>query len=179
MPPRKKHSKKISSKKFRYTTLESDNASASAHLSDKINLQELFNICNTELGLQQTKRDQIIVLYLTICSLVSSIMLSDNVTISTPAKSGIFGLLFILGMIGLGVVSRYRIYKEVYWISCHTISNLYSVDITKIDKAMIQYKFYQCLRKSGKDHRMNRKKDNFPSGKMSGKTNLPQNFFCI
>lgn len=114
-------------------------------LNTEIDLQEIYAECIKELSLQQSKRDQLIAFYLTITGLVSAYLFSSDIT--PVVRILIFFVLFVLGCIWSAITIRYKVYKEVYWMSCKTISSLFSVDREKIDKPYLQHIFYTVLKK--------------------------------
>jgi len=111
-------------------------------------LESTYNLCVKELTLQQSKRDQIIAFYIAIISFVVPTIISmqgDNLT-----KSAGFFALFVLGCLLSKVIIRYRIYKEVYWLTCRTISQLYNFDQSKFCKELIEHIFYKTMEKNKK-----------------------------
>lgn len=130
--------------KFEYTFFDDKK------ISDKPEypLGTIYEKCIEEMTLQQSKRDQIITVYVAMCSFVVSYILSSEM-LSFFAKGLVF---FALAVIGLGfslIITRYRIYKEAYWICCQTITNLMSVREEEINKETIQGLYYKCLKKKG------------------------------
>ncbi len=125
------------------------------YLDENLDLQKLFEHCSQELTLQQSKRDQLIAFYLTISGLLTTYLFSGQ--ISAMLRGLIFMGLFLLGCLWLTVILRYRIYKEVYWLCCRTISSLYSADRSHIDKALLQHHFYASMCKCAKSIPLNSK----------------------
>ena len=109
-------------------------------------LDKTYEICVNELGLQQTKRDQIIAFYIAIISFVIPQILDMKVT--EYAKAAGFFALYVLGFLLTKAVIRYRIYKEVYWITCRTISQLHDFKHEGISKDLVQHIFYKTLEKN-------------------------------
>ena len=111
----------------------------------------IYEKCIEELTLQQSKRDQIITIYLAICSfVVTYVLLSSAFNVLIKGM-----VLFAIALIGLGfslIITRYRIYKEAYWICCQTITNLMSIKEERFDKPTIQSLYFKCLKKRGKDY---------------------------
>lgn len=116
-----------------------------------VNLANLYERAHSELTLQQTKRDQIITLFFSVFSLLVPLALSLE-RISFYGKGLTFFVVGIIGIIFSAIVIRYRIYKEVYWLCCETITCLMNVEDTKIDKQMIQTLYYKCLKKKGDNY---------------------------
>lgn len=135
------------------------------------NFEDLYEHAHSELSLQQTKRDQIISLYITLCTLVLPFTLSQS-DISFPVKGILFLVLSLIGFLMASIITRYRIYKEVYWICCQCISRLQNFDSNGINKEIVQAVFYQILKK---------KSDSFVKIKPNGKINkvlfFKQNIF--
>lgn len=130
------------SKKFNYEKPSID----SYKTNRDYNFTAIYDNAHTELSLQQSKRDQIIALYLTLVSFL--IPFAFNVESFNDAMRGaLFLVLFIIGMILGIIIIRYKVYKEVYWICCQTISQLMNFDDKKINKSTVQSVFYQVLRK--------------------------------
>lgn len=134
-------------KKFEYTFFDDKK------ISDKPEypLGTIYEKCIEEMVQQQSKRDQIITVYVAMCSFVVSYILSSEM-LNFFAKGLVF---FALAVIGLGfslIITRYRIYKEAYWICCQTITNLMSVKEEEINKETIQGLYYKCLKKKGEKY---------------------------
>ena len=109
-------------------------------------LESTYNLCVQELGLQQTKRDQIIAFYIAIISFAVPGIIGLSIT--NVGKAIGFIAIYILGVMLTKVIMRYRIYKEVYWVTCKTLTQLYSIDTDKINKAVVQHIFYITLQKN-------------------------------
>lgn len=114
--------------------------------SKDFKLEKTYELCVNELGLQQSKRDQIIAFYIAIVSFVLPAII--EMKLNMYAKASGFFALFILGFMLMKVVVRYRIYKEVYWITCRTISQLYNFRQDKITKTLVQHIFYTTMDKN-------------------------------
>ena len=114
-------------------------------LNKDLDLQKIHSECMKELALQQSKRDQLIAFYLTITGLVSAYLFSSD--LNPAVRILIFFALFVLGCIWSVITIRYKVYKEVYWMSCKTISSLFSADREQIDKAYVQHIFYCVIKK--------------------------------
>lgn len=121
-----------------------------AKLKDKkdYNLEELYNHAHSELSLQQSKRDQIITIYLALCSFLVPFTLGEEL-ITWPIKGLIFMVIGIVGVLFSFVSVRYREYKEVYWLCCQSITLLKNFKEEEINKDTIQKVFYRCLYKKG------------------------------
>lgn len=109
-------------------------------------LEKTYELCVNELGLQQSKRDQIIAFYIAIISFVIPAIIGMN--LNNYAKTAGFFALYLLGSMLSKVVVRYRIYKEVYWITCRTITQLYNFHQDKLTKDLLQHIFYTTLKKN-------------------------------
>ena len=115
------------------------------------NLEDLYDHASSELTLQQSKRDQIISVYLALVTFIVPFALSSsNLSISNKGliftATGFVGILFSL------IIIRYRLYKEVYWLTCQTITVLSNCIKERIDKSVVQAAFYQCIYKKGKSY---------------------------
>ena len=111
-----------------------------------LKLESTYELCSSELGLQQSKRDQIIAFYIAIVSFVVPAV--TTLEVENWIKGVSFLALYVLGSMMCVVVNRYRLYKEVYWITCRVISQLYNFDPVKIDKTLIQGLFYKAMLKN-------------------------------
>ena len=116
-------------------------------------IKELYNEAHSELSLQQSKRDQVVALYITLFSLLLPI--SFSIEKLEPYRWFIFLFLCVVGLIFSEIVCRYRVYKEIYWISCITIMNLASYKQEDISKNLIQQIFYHTMFKKGTGIRKN------------------------
>lgn len=130
-----------------FTPLDLDDAAKKKHLD--IDLNSHYERAFSELGLQQSKRDQIIALYLAIFSFLIPFALSME-NLSWQLKGLIFMAAAIVGILFSLVIIRYRIYKEVYWLACQTITALYGINQDALSKEMIQTMYYKTLVKKGK-----------------------------
>lgn len=110
------------------------------------NFASLYEHAHSELSLQQTKRDQIIALYLSICTFFLPFTLSQD-SLSMQAKGLLFLAIGFIGFLMASIIVRYRVYKEIYWACCQCISQLKTFDVDDIDKEVVQALFYQVLKK--------------------------------
>ncbi len=71
------------------------------------------------------------------------------------------GLIFIaVGVIGIifsFIAIRYRIYKEVYWLCCETITCMMNIKDEKLNKESVQSLFFRSLAKKGNNYCVNGK----------------------
>lgn len=111
-----------------------------------LKLETTYELCVNELGLQQSKRDQIIAFYIAVVSFVIPAIIEMD--LNRYGKATGFISLFILGSLFVKVVVRYRIYKEVYWITCRTITQLYNFNQENITKTLVQHLFYTTMKKN-------------------------------
>jgi len=110
-----------------------------------LRLEKTYELCVNELGLQQTKRDQIIAFYIAIISfVVPQILEMDNAVY----KAAGFLVLFVIGALLTKAIIRYRVYKEAYWMTCRTISTLFTFKQEKISKELVQHIFYNTMKKN-------------------------------
>ncbi len=104
-----------------------------------------------ELALQQTKRDQLITIYLAAFAFIVPSLLSNS-SINWLVTGSIFIVLGIIGLLFALIIIRYRKYKEVYWICCRTINVMMDMDKSEWKKENIQAIFYECLCKKIKKY---------------------------
>ncbi len=128
-------------KPFPYVTLHGE--SRPPFLGKRTDLQSHYALCNRELGLQQTKRDQLVGFYIGILG-VAAVFLA-SLEIPGQIRGGICLVLFLLGYFWLGVALRYRICKEVYDLSCQTLLQLYCAALGTVSKALVQHAFYKVM----------------------------------
>ena len=114
-------------------------------------LKNLYENATKELALQQSKRDQIITIYLALCSFLIPFALGAE-QIGWQWKGMIFITLGIVGGLFAFAVVRYREYKEVYWICCQALTVLMNFEQNELDKTTVQQVFYYCLKKRGKGY---------------------------
>ena len=112
------------------------------------NLDTLYEHTHSELSLQQNKRDQIITLYLALFSFLIPFALSLE-SIGLWMKGLIFLVVGVIGVLFSFINVRYRVYKEVYWLSCQALTVLMNVKKEKLNKQTIQRAFFHCLHKKG------------------------------
>lgn len=121
----------------------------------KYDLVTIYEKCIDEMTLQQSKRDQIITIYLAMFSFIVPFALSSE-QLDLFAKGFVFLSIAIIGFGFSLIIIRYRMYKEVYWICCQTITNLMSFKAGEIDKETIQAVYYTCLKKKGESFGINK-----------------------
>lgn len=105
---------------------------------------KIYELACRELGIQQEKRDKVINLYLFLCGfLVPLVVNAGNLT---PIIRGlIFLVAAIVGFLFTLIVIRYRVYKEVHWITCSTITKLPYLKPGKVTKENVQGMFLDSL----------------------------------
>lgn len=114
-----------------------------------IDLHELYEKAVAELGLQQTKRDQIITVYIALFAfLIPAALEAENMKLWMQGAllivASIIGILFSL------VIIRYRVYKEIYWLCCQSISFMFGIKKEYLKQEYIKDIFYKTLKKKGK-----------------------------
>ena len=119
-------------------------------------LGKIYEQAHSELSLQQSKRDQIITIYLALCSFLLPFALGEEM-IPITMKGLLFIIVGIVGMLFSFITVRYREYKEAYWLCCQTITVLLSFKTEELDKSTVQRAFYHCLRKKGKKYLVEKK----------------------
>ena len=110
-------------------------------LDGSMDLDSCYQQTVAELGLQQSKRDQIIAFYLTILGFVIPSVVSLEV--GNGPKALAFLAMYVIGAIFCHVILRYRIYKEVYWIACRVISQMCNIKPECRTKKNIYILFYK------------------------------------
>lgn len=115
------------------------------------NLQEIYKQAHSELSLQQSKRDQIITIYLALCSFLLPFALGEEM-IPMTIKGLIFIVVGLVGVLFSYITIRYRDYKEAYWLCCQTITVLLGIKTEELDKVTVQRAFAHCLYKKGKGY---------------------------
>ena len=124
-------------------------------------LSSLYDKAYSELGLQQAKRDQLITIYIALFSVIVPVCF--GVEALDPFLRGIIlAAGAFVGMLFSMIVVRYRIYKEVYWLCCQTLTTLLSIKQEAYTKDGIQSVFFSCLKKRGRSYRKNSSDDNSP-----------------
>ncbi len=130
---------------FKYTEVDS----SYFRNSPKFNIDDMYERAFSELGLQQTKRDQLITIYLAAFAFILPALLSAQ-NINWTINAWIFMGLGVIGFLFAMIIIRYRVYKEIYWHCCRTINVLMDVDEDKRSKELIQNIFYNCMYKKVK-----------------------------
>lgn len=111
-----------------------------------IDLSKLYEMSCKEMALQQSKRDTIINVYMLIFSFMVPFVFSlENIEILE--KGLIFSVLGFLGIIFSTIAVRYRVYKEAYWITCATITQMGNLKSTMYTKEIVQSLYYKCMYK--------------------------------
>ena len=145
-------------KMFEYMPIEP----AAFKEAPELDLPKLYEQACSELALQQSKRDVLINIYLVIFSFLVPLTFSlEHVTLMQKGTvlmaSGIIGILFSI------IIIRYRIYKEAYWHTCFTITQMTNLKTEALTKKNVQSLYYECLNKKW------RKYVNIKNGKKSFK----------
>jgi hypothetical protein len=103
-----------------------------------------------ELTLQQEKRDRTISIYVAVIAFLVPFLFKRDTGDFQLGPVFIGWVLVIAGFIGVFFsqsVIRYRVYKEVYWITCRVISQLQSICPEHIKKDVIQQLYIHGLNK--------------------------------
>lgn len=111
-----------------------------------MDLDNNYDMTVAELGLQQSKRDQIIAFYLTILGFVIPSVIS--LEIHNGAKAIAFLAMYGIGVIFCHVIIRYRTYKEVYWIACRVLTQLCNIHKPFINEQTIYTLYFNALVKN-------------------------------
>lgn len=151
-----KRRKRVAKKKFilgsiREAVEQVEEIDMSFAMEDHINveLSDLYEKADAELGLQQTKRDQLITIYIALLAFLTPAVLD-----ATQIKPLVQGFLFlaaaIVGIMFSLVIIRYRVYKEIYWLCCQSITVMYGMKKEFIKEKYVKQVFYKTLKKKGK-----------------------------
>lgn len=111
-----------------------------------MDLDNCYGQTVSELGLQQSKRDQIIAFYLTILGFVIPNVI--DMEVGNTGKGIAFIIMYGVGVIFCHVILRYRIYKEVYWIACRVITQMCNIHEVCRNKEVIYTLFFNSLKKN-------------------------------
>ena len=114
-----------------------------------IDLNSLHERAIAELTLQQSKRDQIITVYLAMFSFLIPFALSQEI-LTWQVKGLIFFATAVVGVLFANIIIRYRIYKEAYWLCCQTITVLFGIKQEHLKKDIIQQCYRETIYKKGK-----------------------------
>lgn len=115
-------------------------------------LKTLYEQACRELTLQQEKRDKTISIYVAVIAFLVPFLFSSQSAVNGKALPTSFAgwVLVIAGFIGIlfsVAVIRYRVYKEVYWITCSVIAQMQNYVEKFFRKENIQSLFLHCLEK--------------------------------
>ena len=95
--------------------------------------------------------DTLIPLYIALFSFIVPFTLSlKSQDITLSGKGLLFIVVAVIGYLIATIIIRYRIYKEVYWLSCQCISCLKNYREDAIDKNLVQGIFYRTMEKKGR-----------------------------
>ena len=125
-----------------------------------IDLEKLYELTINELGLQQSKRDQLLTIYLAMCSFLIPFAFSLDI-ISWQSKGYIFLATAIVGILFANIIVRYRIYKEIYWLCCETITLLFTIEKKNLTKHIIQQCYFRTMYKKCKKYLCENNKKHF------------------
>lgn len=112
---------------------------------------KIYELSCKELGIQQDKRDKVINLYLVLCGLL--VPFAYNVQISDTGRGLIFLIAAIVGFLLTSIVIRYRIYKEVHWITCSTVTKMPYLNV--VTKDNVQTMFLETMKKKASSFYLN------------------------
>lgn len=121
-----------------------------------IDLNSLHERAIAELTLQQSKRDQIITVYLAMFSFLIPFALSQEI-LTWQVKGLIFFATAVVGILFANIIIRYRIYKEAYWLCCQTITVLFGIKPEHLRKKIIQQCYKDTIYKKGKKFMVEKK----------------------
>ena len=113
-----------------------------------MDLNATYDQAVTELGLQQSKRDQIIAFYLALLGFIVPSVISEEMPGLTIALICLG--LYVIGVLFCHVILRYRGYKECYWIACRVITQLHHIKPEKRSNEVIKSLYFHALAKNRK-----------------------------
>lgn len=126
----------------------------------KFDINAMYERVFEELMLQQSKRDQLITIYLAAFAFIVPSLLTAQ-SISWTVNGIIFTGLGVIGFLFALIIVRYRKYKEVYWICCRTLTVMMDMDEDNWTKDNIQRVFFNCQLKKVKKYIKNSKFQTF------------------
>ncbi len=106
----------------------------------------MYQHAHDEMTLQQSKRDQMITVYLALITFIVPFSFSLE-AITGVVQGLLFLALAIIGVLFNVIVIRYRIYKESYWLACQTLTLLTNYPTEAMDKTLVQSLYYQSMKK--------------------------------
>lgn len=109
-----------------------------------LSFESLYSQCNKEMGYQQSKRDQTIAFYIAIISFLVPAVI--EMKLDSILFAVVYGVLWLVGWMLSGVVRRYRVYKECYWLNLRTISTLQRVKADRLNKDAFQKTYAATMR---------------------------------
>lgn len=110
---------------------------------------KIYELACKELGIQQEKRDKVINLYLVLCGVLVTFA-GNAKDLGDTGRGLIFLVAAIVGFLFTGIVIRYRIYKEVHWITCSTITKLPYLKPGCVNKDNVQSMFLDTMKLKAK-----------------------------
>ncbi len=122
----------------------------------EFNINTMYQRVFEELAAQQTKRDQLITIYLAAFAFIVPALLSAE-KLGLQYKGIIFIGLGLIGFLFSLIIIRYRKYKEVYWVCCRALNVMMTLSQEDWTKENIQKIFYACLQKRAKKYIENNK----------------------
>lgn len=123
-----------------------------------LDINAMYQRVTEELTLQQSKRDQLLMIYMAAFAFIVPALISKEGI--SPIFSGcIFVGLGFIGYLFSLIVIRYRKYKESYWICCRTLTVMMTLDKEEWTEHNIQAIYYKCLCKKGGKYVKAKKKD--------------------
>ncbi len=109
-----------------------------------MDLNAAYEVSVAELGIQQSKRDQIIGLFLTIISFLVPFVIAQ--TLPDWVKGALFCCIYCIGLVFCFVILRYRIYKECYWIACRVLLQLNHIQPAERSLGVIRTLYFHALK---------------------------------
>ena len=111
---------------------------------EHMDINDMYQRVTEELTLQQSKRDQLLMIYMAAFAFIVPALISEK-GISPLLSGWIFVGLGCIGYLFSMIVIRYRKYKEAYWICCRTLTVMMTLDKSEWTEDNIQAIYYKCL----------------------------------
>lgn len=128
----------LNSNEFEELTTENIN------VGEKPNLKEIYSVTYDELTSQQSKRDTVFGVFITLFTFAVPLSFANNLNLFQ--RSFLFLALGIIGILFSFIIVRYREYKESYWLACRTLTIMETAK--RFDKKLLQSAFLYCMQKA-------------------------------
>ena len=115
------------------------------------NWSKIYELACKELAIQQEKRDKVINLYLLLCGFLVPLA-GGSSELNDVSRGLIFLVAAFVGILFTSIIIRYRIYKEVHWITCSTITKMPNLKPAKVMKENVQAMFLDSMKLKAKKY---------------------------